>query len=77
MPLAPAYLDRVHQSHARQVTVDEANARPDPLQREPQQQVLRAIRPIKRHHLIPLDTEIVHQPVADTLQVGEELPVSP
>lgn len=57
--------------------IDKAHTRSDPLQRKPQHQILRAVRPVQCNHLIPLYAQIFHQPVPHPLQLREELPVRP
>lgn len=62
---------------ARQVTVDERRARSNPFKSKPQEQVAATVAPIKGNDFALLDPQIVHKPVADSLDFEIKLLVSP
>lgn len=57
--------------------IDKTDTRPDSLQRKPQHQIFRTIRPIQRNHLVPFNPQTFHQPIAHALQLRKELPIRP
>ena len=60
-----------------EMAVDKRNASPDPFQGKPEHQVFRAVSTIDCNHFSFSDSEVIHEPVADSLQVVEKLLVRP
>jgi hypothetical protein len=67
----------MYQRLIRQVAVDKRNAGPDSVQRKPKHQVFGAVGSVNCNQLSFSDTQVIHEPVADSLQVVEELLVRP
>jgi hypothetical protein len=60
-----------------QVAVDERRHSTNSVQPKPQHQIFRAIPAIECNDFIFLDIQIVHEPVANSLEAIIELPVGP
>jgi hypothetical protein len=71
------YLYAVHQRLIGQVAVDEGHASSYSLQGKPEYQILRAVSTIDCNQLSCSNPEVIHEPIAHSLQVGEELLVCP
>jgi hypothetical protein len=61
----------------RQITVNKGRACANSLKSKPQQHVAITVAAIESNNLVPLDTQIVHKPVANSLNLQVELLVSP
>lgn len=72
-----AKLDTMCQRTGSQVAVDEGRNGPDRLETEPEEKILWAVTTIDSNYLLRLDAEVIHQPIADSLDVLEELLVGP
>lgn len=67
----------MHKRVARQVAIDKSRTSTNTFKCKPQQHIAVAVAAIKSNDLIPLDSQIVHKPVADSLYFQVELLVSP
>jgi hypothetical protein len=77
LEVTPTDLDTVLQGLASQIAIDERGTSTDAFECIPQKQVTAAVRPIKSNDFALSNTEIVHQPVADSLHCEIESIVHP
>ena len=66
----------MHKRIARQITINKSRASPDSLKSKPQQHIALAIAAVKGNDLIPLDSQIIHKPIANSLNLQVELLIS-
>lgn len=59
------------------MTIDKRSPCSNPLECKPHKKILRTVRTVQSDHFIPLDSKIVHQPIANALQIRKELFVRP
>jgi len=72
-----AKFDGMSERASSQVAIDEGRDSPDRLETKPEEKILWAITTIDRNDLLRLDTKVVHQPIADSVDAVEELLVGP
>jgi hypothetical protein len=67
----------MHKPSTCQVPVDKAHDRANRVERKPKHEIFRTITPIDRHNFSNLDTQVIHEPIANPDDRVEELSIRP